>query len=67
MDGGYWLIALRTPCDALFENISWSTETVLDATLAKAEAAGLSVHLLRELRDVDSQADWEALQRGYSK
>jgi len=66
-DGGYWLIGLRAPCPALFEGIEWSTETVLEATVTKAKAAGLSVHWLRELRDVDSLADWENFQLKYSK
>ena len=58
-DGGYWLIGLGAPCPALFVGISWSTGDVSKETLAKAEAAGLSVHLLRELADVDTVEDWE--------
>ena len=66
-DGGYWLIGLRSPRPALFEGIEWSTGMVFETTLAKAKAAGFSVRLLRELRDVDSAADWEEFRRGYSK
>jgi rSAM/selenodomain-associated transferase 1 len=58
-DGGYWLIGLAAPCPALFVGIAWSTDDVLKVTLAKAEAAGLSVHQLRELADVDTVEDWE--------
>ena len=58
-DGGYWLIGLNAPCPALFEGIEWSTGGVLQSTLAKADEAGLSVQLLRELGDVDTGADWE--------
>ena len=58
-DGGYWLIALNAPCPALFENIKWSTSDVLPKTLEKANEAGLSVQLLRELTDVDTGEDWE--------
>jgi len=58
-DGGYWLIGLNAPCVALFEGIEWSTGGVLQSTLAKADEAGLSVQLLRELGDVDTGADWE--------
>ena len=58
-DGGYWLIGLNAPCPALFEEIEWSTGGVLQSTLAKADEAGLSVQLLRELADVDTGADWE--------
>ena len=58
-DGGYWLIGLNAPCPALFENIKWSTSDVLPKTLEKANEAGLSVQLLRELTDVDTGEDWE--------
>jgi rSAM/selenodomain-associated transferase 1 len=58
-DGGYWLIGLNAPYPALFEGIEWSTGGVLQSTLAKADEAGLSVQLLRELGDVDTGADWE--------
>jgi len=58
-DGGYWLIGLNAPCSALFEGIEWSTDEVLQSTLAKADETGLSVQLLRELEDVDTGADWE--------
>ncbi len=57
-DGGYWLIALNTPCPALFEGIEWSTNHVLKATHAKAAQAGLCVYQLRELHDVDTEKDW---------
>ena len=57
-DGGYWLIGLNTPCPALFEEAEWSTKNVLQTTLAKADEAGLSVQLLRELADVDTGEDW---------
>jgi len=56
-DGGYWLIGLSRPVPELFSQINWSTETVLEETMAKARAAGLKVHLLRELSDVDTLAD----------
>lgn len=57
-DGGYWLVALRAPAPGLFEQIEWSTEGVLAQTLARAQALGLRVHLLRVLPDVDTAEDW---------
>ena len=66
VDGGYWLIGLRAPCPALFNNIKWSTNNVLDETLAHSEKAGLSVYLLRELADVDMAEDWEAFKKEWS-
>ena len=62
-DGGYWLIGLRSSCPRLFEEISWSTPTVLVDTLKQAEAAGLKVKLLRQRSDIDSRADWKEFLR----
>jgi rSAM/selenodomain-associated transferase 2/rSAM/selenodomain-associated transferase 1 len=66
LDGGYYLIGLSRPAPTLFEEIAWSSEVVLAQTLAKAEAAGLSVHRLPALADVDEPRDlalWEAVVR----
>lgn len=60
MDGGYWLIGMKRAFECLFENIPWSSANVLDITLERASAAGLSAGLLRPLRDVDTSEDWEA-------
>ena len=57
-DGGYWLIGLRSPQPTLFQNIHWSSPTVLHETQARADAANLSVRLLRTLSDVDTEPDW---------
>lgn len=61
-DGGYWLIGLRTPQPALFARMSWGGETVFEETRRRAEELGLTVAVMRELRDVDTVADWEAYQ-----
>ena len=61
-DGGYYLIGLKRPVPALFENIKWSTPTVLARTLERAASLGLSVQLLPTLNDVDEPRDlavWE--------
>ena len=57
-DGGYWLIGLRRPQPQLFRDIPWSTERVLIETTKRIQQAGLSVQVLRELQDVDTEADW---------
>jgi glycosyltransferase A (GT-A) superfamily protein (DUF2064 family) len=57
-DGGYWLIGLREEHPELFDNVPWSTPTVLRETLKRIEYANLTVQLLRELRDVDTEIDW---------
>lgn len=56
-DGGYWLIGLTRPQPAVFRGIRWSTPQVLPQTLSRLEAAGTPPHLLRTLRDVDTQDD----------
>jgi len=56
-DGGYYLVALRSPCPQLFREIPWSTSEVLERSLSAARGAGLRVHLLEPLRDVDRAAD----------
>jgi len=58
VDGGYWLVGLRALHKPLFEGIRWSTSSVLAETLAQCKRRGLSVHRLRELRDVDTPDDW---------
>lgn len=57
-DGGYWLIGLRAPRPELFAGVPWSTNSVLRETLERSRAAGLKTRLLRELTDVDTEADW---------
>jgi rSAM/selenodomain-associated transferase 1 len=59
-DGGYYLLALKTPRRELFSGIAWSTPSVCAETQARAGAAGLSVCRLRPLRDVDTLDDLRA-------
>lgn len=59
-DGGYYLLGLRQPQPELFQNKTWSTDSVLSDTLADAHRLGLRVALLPELRDVDNAGDLAA-------
>ena len=59
-DGGYWLIGLRQLQPNLFRGVHWSTENVFAETIQRVQHAGLSVHLLRELADVDTDREWRA-------
>ena len=59
-DGGYWLIGLRQLRPDLFRGVRWSTDSVFPETIQRAQDAGLSVHLLRELADVDTDREWSA-------
>lgn len=61
VDGGYYLIGLRQPQPDLFAGIPWSTAAVLAQTRARAQRLGLTLHLLKPLRDVDTGRDARAL------
>ena len=57
VDGGYYLIGLRSLVPELFENIPWSTDTVFALTQEKIRALGLSLKILPMLRDFDTVED----------
>jgi uncharacterized protein len=52
-DGGYYLLGLKVLHRHLFDDISWSTERVVEQTLERAREMKLDVHLLPEWYDVD--------------
>jgi rSAM/selenodomain-associated transferase 1 len=54
-DGGYYLIGLKRLHRALFEDIAWSTERVLQQTIERARQMNLKVHLLTKWYDVDDR------------
>jgi len=56
-DGGYCLVGMREPQRPLFENIAWSTATVLSDTLTQAKRHQLTVKLLPPWYDVDNESD----------
>ncbi len=58
-DGGYYLIGFRknTFSTRVFSGIEWSTNRVFAATMRLLSEEGLRVHLLPELRDVDTIED----------
>lgn len=60
-DGGYYLVGLSQPATTIFQSIAWSTPQVLQQTLARIAAAGLSVHLLPAWYDCDEPSDLERL------
>ena len=60
-DGGYYLLGLKTPCPEVFQNITWSEETVLEDTIAQAKGAGLHLEQLPPLTDIDEEDDWNKL------
>ncbi len=56
-DGGYYLVALRETRPELFQEIPWSTDAVLETTLAREREVGVDVGLLATRTDVDTKAD----------
>jgi hypothetical protein len=56
LDGGYYLIGLRRPALRLFSGIPWSTEKVLETTLARITEDHLSYVLLAPKEDIDDLA-----------
>lgn len=62
-DGGYYLIALKAGAvhPRIFEDVAWSTERVLPATLERCRELGLAVELLPEASDVDTPEDLRRL------
>ncbi|MEM6611895.1 MAG: TIGR04282 family arsenosugar biosynthesis glycosyltransferase [Cyanobacteria bacterium P01_C01_bin.72] len=62
-DGGYYLIGLNRPIEALFEGVSWGTEQVLNQTQAIAERLQLKIDYLTPLADVDRPEDLRIWQK----
>lgn len=59
-DGGYYLIAARDETPPIFDNIAWSTPSVLHETIEQLDRAGVRYSLLPTWYDVD---DGESLAR----
>lgn len=58
-DGGYYLLGMNIYTPEVFDNIEWSTEQVLPATLARIQALQKNYFLLPALPDIDYESDWE--------
>ena len=56
-DGGYYLLGMKQPCHPLFEDIPWSTSSVLDETIKRCSALHLNYTLLPVLQDIDEEKD----------
>lgn len=61
VDGGYYLIGLRKQILELFSNITWSTSSVLQDSLAIVNDLNLSYELLEILPDIDRPEDLQYL------
>jgi rSAM/selenodomain-associated transferase 1 len=62
VDGGYCLIALKAQSygNRIFQDILWSTEMVLPATIKRFEEGALRVKLLASRQDIDTLGDLTA-------
>lgn len=58
-DGGYYLLGMNAYQPEVFENITWSTESVLSATLERIQQLQKNYFLLPTLPDIDYESDWE--------
>ncbi|MGB0915147.1 MAG: TIGR04282 family arsenosugar biosynthesis glycosyltransferase [Crocinitomicaceae bacterium] len=59
-DGGYYLIGMRQSTPCIFENKPWSTEELLNITLAELQENGYSTETLITLNDIDNIEDLKA-------
>lgn len=57
LDGGYYLLGMKNLYHQLFENKDWGTSSVLQSTLKDLQNS--TVHLLKELNDIDTFEDME--------
>ncbi|MEW4530640.1 TIGR04282 family arsenosugar biosynthesis glycosyltransferase [Maioricimonas sp. JC845] len=61
VDGGYYLVGLRKPIPALFDDIAWDSSTVLTQTIRQVRQSGATLALLDPWYDVDTLGDVELL------
>ncbi len=61
VDGGYYLLGLRSPAPLLLDAVPWGTSRVLEVTVSRCEVAHLTVATLPQLRDLDTVEDLDAL------
>ena len=62
-DGGYYLVGMKQPHRAIFENQSYGGATVLENTLSAGKTAGLTLALAASCDDVDTPEDLKNLKK----
>jgi len=62
-DGGYYLIGFKKSAfsKSIFQEIDWSTKSVLDQTVRAMDSMAIQYELLCELSDIDTPKDLDAL------
>ncbi|EME31365.1 Probable inactive tRNA-specific adenosine deaminase-like protein 3 [Galdieria sulphuraria] len=63
LDGGYYLLGMRSFCEEVFTDIPWSTSKVLHATRNQALNAGYTMDVLPALEDIDEVENLFILER----
>ena len=58
-DGGYVLIGMNQPHEAIFKSVPWATDKVLATTLENIHTLGLEVTELETCWDIDRPEDYE--------
>jgi rSAM/selenodomain-associated transferase 1 len=58
LDGGYYLVAMRSHHAFLFEDMPWGSPEVLRLTESRLRAHGLSWHRLVPRKDIDTPDDY---------
>lgn len=58
IDGGYYLLGMRSFEPTVFQEIEWSTESVFTETVARIKRLNKTYGLLPELSDIDYEEDW---------
>ncbi|UCG77509.1 MAG: TIGR04282 family arsenosugar biosynthesis glycosyltransferase [Nitrospirota bacterium] len=57
LDGGYYLIGMKKPLEAIFRDIQWSSPHTLQQTIVVAESLGRTIAYTEYLQDVDTIED----------
>ena len=52
-DGGYYLIAMNSPCPEMFQDVDWGTSSVLEQTRHNARVLNKKIFMLSEREDID--------------
>lgn len=59
IDGGYYLLGMRTFIPSLFQDKSWSTPDLINETISTLKKQHISFSLLKEKSDIDFEEDLE--------
>lgn len=61
-DGGYYLLGMNQLYSKVFQNKTWSTDTVFQETMRDLESISTNIYQLPQLSDVDTVEDLSLLQ-----